>query len=403
MSENHPKAPQSVFTYAGHGLIRLATTGKYYARFKHHGKQIKKRLNTANKPRALRLLADLRAEASNVTSREAGRVTFANIGKRWIENRRGTVKAGTLKRDQDCIDNLEPYFRTVTLSGVTPENCESWKAKRGDAMAPQTFNRELGTLHAVFEFAVEQGIIWKNPARGIKRRRATATRSKQIPTDAQFAQILAAIRQGDGRKGIAAQDGADFVELLAYSGMRRSEAAALQWREVDFAKGLLTVSGGTQGTKNSETRTVPIGAQLRRLLERMHRQQQPEPTATVARIADPKKCLATAARKLGLPYFSPHRFRDFFATISLEKKTAPHLVASWLGHKDGGALLLKTYAHVRQEESKAAMDKITFGIQEAIESGPAEPLTRAKFDAAVQRGIARANSGQQIKTRLRST
>jgi hypothetical protein len=35
-------------------------------------------------------------------------------------------------------------------------------------------------------------------------------------------------------------------------------------------------------------------------------------------------------------------------------------VSRWLGHKDGGALAMRVYGHLRQEHSLAAISKVTF-------------------------------------------
>jgi integrase len=35
-------------------------------------------------------------------------------------------------------------------------------------------------------------------------------------------------------------------------------------------------------------------------------------------------------------------------------------VARWLGHRDGGALAMRTYGHLREEHSRAAAAKVTF-------------------------------------------
>ena len=35
-------------------------------------------------------------------------------------------------------------------------------------------------------------------------------------------------------------------------------------------------------------------------------------------------------------------------------------VAKWLGHRDGGALAMKVYGHLRDEHSKEAARKLTF-------------------------------------------
>jgi hypothetical protein len=36
-------------------------------------------------------------------------------------------------------------------------------------------------------------------------------------------------------------------------------------------------------------------------------------------------------------------------------------VARWLGHKDGGALLMKTYSHLQQAHSLEQMKRVSFG------------------------------------------
>ena len=364
MSTRNIESSDDDWKRIGECLFRYVPSGAYYAKFKHAGKQYKKSLKTTDKAHAKRELKAYRQDIENITSKEAGHVTFETIADRWLDSIRHTVKPSTLKRRETCIANLEPFFRRVTLSGITPDFCDKWKNDRGDKIAPQTFAHELGTMKLIFEYAITHGIIYRNPARGIKRKRIIATREKFIPTREQFTKLIAAIRQSDGRpeSQAAAKHGADFVELLAYSGMRKAEAAALKWRDVDFAKNQLTVTGGANRTKNYENRSVPISTELRQLLLRLRAGSQAVGTDNVTRIADPKKCLHTACRKLKLPYFSPHRFRDFFATTCIETKADIPTVAHWLGHKDGGALLMKTYAHLRQEHSQEQMKKITFGL-----------------------------------------
>lgn len=358
-----PKSPQSVFGRTKGGLLRLESSGVYYARFKHAGKTYKKCLHTSDRRHAQRLLAEFRLAVENVTSKEAGRVTFAEIAQRWLASVRHTLKPSTVTRRETCIANLEPYFRAVTLSGIKPEHCEKWKNGRGEKIAPQTFAHELGTMKLIFEFAVERGILYRNPARAIKRRRIIATRKKNIPTREQFSKLVAAIRESDGRKEsqAAAKNGADLLELITYSGMRIGEAVSIKWEEVNFEKNYLTVTGGENMTKNYKTRNVPLSRELKNLLLRLRESAKPQPADEIAKIASPKKCLQTACAKLGLPRFTPHNFRDFFGTTCLEARASVHEVARWMGHSDGGAQLLKTYAHEREEHSQAQMKKIIFG------------------------------------------
>ena len=84
MSKHHPKPPQSILTATKRGLRRLVSSGVYYARFKHAGKYFNRCLNTTDRKHAQRLLHELRTDVENVTSKEAGRVTFSEIAQRWL-------------------------------------------------------------------------------------------------------------------------------------------------------------------------------------------------------------------------------------------------------------------------------------------------------------------------------
>jgi integrase len=49
-----------------------------------------------------------------------------------------------------------------------------------------------------------------------------------------------------------------------------------------------------------------------------------------------------------------------FATRCIESGVDIPTVSRWLGHKDGGALLMKTYGHLRREHSQAQAKRVTF-------------------------------------------
>lgn len=57
-----------------------------------------------------------------------------------------------------------------------------------------------------------------------------------------------------------------------------------------------------------------------------------------------------------------HDIRRFFATRVLELGADPQTVSRWIGHRDGGALLLKTYASVRADHHAAIAAKIDLSV-----------------------------------------
>jgi hypothetical protein len=92
----------------------------------------------------------------------------------------------------------------------------------------------------------------------------------------------------------------------------------------------------------------------------LNMEDKPKPTDRIFLINSARKCLQSACKKLKLPQFTHHDFRHFFATTCIESGVDIPTVSRWLGHKDGGALAMKRYGHLRQEHSLAMIKKVSF-------------------------------------------
>lgn len=355
------KTRKAQFHLVGPNLYRLGEGGKYYALLKRGDKQFRRSLRTKDRKLAERRLTELRAQIGNLTISDDARLSFPEIAKRWVATTQQGLKPASIKRRETCIKNLTPFFNGVLIRNIQPAHCERWVTGRGASISARTFVHELDTMRLIFDYAVRLGLMLSNPAKDIKRRRIIQT-PIAVPTREQFPKLIAEMRAADGRPHIQerAKHGADLVELLAYSGCRLSEATSLRWRDVDFEKGVFTVTGGEDGTKNHEQRTAPMTTALRALLERLGNESKPQPSDSVAKVDSAKNGLAAASRRLGYPQFTHHDFRHFFATTCIEAGVDIPTVSRWLGHKDGGALAMRVYGHLRQEHSYAAAKKVLF-------------------------------------------
>jgi integrase len=72
------------------------------------------------------------------------------------------------------------------------------------------------------------------------------------------------------------RDAGDLVELMAYSGLRLSEACALKWQDVDFDKGMFYIAG--KGHDETERDAVPLFAAMRELLLKSRQARQTQKT-----------------------------------------------------------------------------------------------------------------------------
>lgn len=239
------------------------------------------------------------------------------------------------------------FFGDLRISAITKRHCEDWMADRGKNIAASTFNKDSLVLKSIFEYALRDGLILDNPAQVIKRRKVVG-KEIIIPSREQFETLLDAIDKLDGRAG----ESKALVQLLAFSGMRLGEATRIVWREIDLKKNQFTVSGGEIGTKNGETRIVPLFPRLKTFLQSVYDGSTREPEERVISIESTKTALGSACRQAKLPHFTHYSLRHFFVSNAIEVGVDFKTIASWIGHKDGGILVAQTYGHLRPAHSQ---------------------------------------------------
>lgn len=355
-----PVATHQTLKHVGHCLYRSEESQIYYAILKRGGKQIKRSLKTTDAALAKRWLAELQHKAQRLNRTESGKVTFEILADRWLQSVAVSMKTSSFDRQKRVAGWLGRYFGRMVVRSITKTNVEAWAGKRGKELSARTLNYERETLIRILDYALRDGLILDNPGRVLKRLKQAKPKIV-IPTKAQFKTLVDTMRELRSQ----AQDGANLCEFLAYSGCRLGEATTIQWGDIDFDAKTFTVTGGEHGTKNHEARVVPLFPSLERFLRSLcdALPEPPKPSEMIFKIKSAKKSLANASRKAGLPHFSHHSLRHFFCSNAIEAGIDFKAIAGWLGHKDGGLLVAKTYGHLRDEHSTAMAQRMTFAAQ----------------------------------------
>jgi integrase len=125
---------------------------------------------------------------------------------------------------------------------------------------------------------------------------------------------------------------------------------------------------------------------LRDFLARLKDEKKPKAAECVSEIKDAKKSLASACRKLNLPHFTHHDLRHFFATTCIESGVDIPTISRWLGHKDGGALAMKVYGHLRQEHSFEMSKRVSFETKRGDAENVIPMPTKAPASASTASG-----------------
>jgi integrase len=348
-------------------LVRYVPSGTYFARLRVGGKLIRKTLKTDVLSVAKLRLGDLekqerqRAESKDGVAR--GRMTFADaieIHKLRVAGDR-SLKPRTKEYHQQRIDALVkswPGFATMEIRAVTKAECLSWAAKFGKDASPTAFNHTVGILRTLLEIGLEAGARYDNPAKFVKR---ASERPKvlALPEAEQFERFVDELENGGGGSSQAC---ADLVRFLAFGGFRKGEAANITWGDCDFDKGEIVVRGDPEtGTKNWTVRRVPMIRDMRQLLQRLQAERPGrQATESVMEVRECQKSMDRAAKAIGMARITHHDLRHLFATRCIESGVDIPTVSRWLGHKDGGALAMKVYGHLRDQHSVSMAQRVTF-------------------------------------------
>jgi integrase len=198
-----------------------------------------------------------------------GRVTVGEWSQTFAEGL-AHLKASTRERYLLGIRaHIVPTFGSVPLSRVAYTDIARWvQALTDQGLAPATVRYAHRVLALLLDSAVRDGRLPGNPALGVR-----------LPRVLQADKRFLTVEQVNGL-ALHAEPYGTLIRLLAYTGLRWGEAAALRVRRVDLTRRRIEVAEATAevsgrvvvGTpKNHQRRTVPVPRflvdELRRAVE----------------------------------------------------------------------------------------------------------------------------------------
>jgi integrase len=259
----------------------------------------------------------------------------------------------------------------VTLDRMRPSHVEGWAVElRRKGLADSTICSAYTVLRAVLDTAVRDGALASNPAAVVPPPEVTAREAPHL-TPAQVAELL---RAAEGTRY------APLFALLVHTGLRRGEALALQWSDVDVEKGLLRVRGTlarvqgrllvTEPRTAKSRRFVSLSAPAERLLHGIRAGQAQERrragslrretgfvfTTETGEPCDPRnarRAPKVAAARAGLPHAGLHTLRHSAASVMLTAGVPLKVVSEILGHS---SITGDVHGHVSPHVSRDAMD-----------------------------------------------
>lgn len=267
---------------------------------------------------------------------------------------------------------IYPKIGSLLLIEVTPAIIQKLLIDfQKEGYAHATAVKLYNILNGVFEMAFLDDSIPMNPMLKVKR---PAARKDEKPTPEseksltveQLRYVLQCL-ENEPLKWRA------FIYLLADTGIRRGECCALQWKDIDFVSGTITISrnllytpdaGVYEATpKNGKTRVVDVGTDVLKLLQDLQKEQAEtaiskyvftqDGTADPIHPQTPTRLFRKYGVKYGIENFHPHLLRHTNASLAITNGADVVSVSQRLGHSDP-AVTLRMYAHANEESIRRA-------------------------------------------------
>ena len=401
----------------GDGSIRLRKDGRWEGRvvIGYDEKGLPKAKNVLAKTKT-ECAAKLRALRERLTP-PAPEVPKADLSLgNWLDHwyqdyKKATLRPNTqMSYERRIYQHIIPALGNIQLDKLTTGDIQQFythlkqngrllrKEFYGTGLSDQTIRGIHTTLHAALDKAVEEKLIFRNPADSCKLPPVKG-REMKILTPEEIQRLLIQARE----------DGCYELLLLELAtGLRRGEILALQWDDLNFRTGALRVERQVHRVKGelvvsppktkAGNRTVLLPAPVLKVLKAYQktvhsRWMFPSPVKEDSPM-DPaavRKRLQTVLERAECKRLRFHDLRHTFATASLEHGMDIKTLSTIIGHVSS-TTTLNTYTHVTDAMRQNAADKIDQGI------GRAEPKPRR--EAAPQKpapSTFQARKGQRRK------
>ncbi|MGI6155050.1 MAG: tyrosine-type recombinase/integrase [Enterococcus lemanii] len=309
--------------------------------------------------------------------------TFEEVSDMWLEQYKNTVKASTFTVQKVALKkHILPLFGNIAISKITIPYCQ--KQVNHWFSYYKKYSNLISITASIFQYAISVKLILNNPMNSIvrpKRQHTIDEEEYSAPyyNKNQLHEFLLITKE-------------DYPEplylmfrILAYTGLRKGELQALRWKDIDFARGTLSVKQTLATVENwkltfqppktrKSIRTLSLDTETLLLIKRWKMKQKELFFQFGLRMAQEDQLLFTSPenKPLYLDYLNHnlnkivkenhlekmtvHGFRHTHCSLLFESGATIKEVQDRMGHTDIKTTM-NIYAHVTDKKREETADK----------------------------------------------
>ncbi len=357
----------------GEGSIYQRGDGRWVATvsagYSDTGKRRRKTIYGETKSEVQDKLRQAATEVANGAPVETQKLTLGEFLDRWLATIKQSIAPTTHARYKSTIEHqIKPFIGGVRLSRLEPVHVEQlFVTLESKKNSPRSIQLAGMRLVSALAHAVKLGLVRSNAAREIDRPSVPKPELK-CWNAGEVAAFLKAAK--------ADRLSAMYVLALS-SGMRQGELLGLQWADIDFTSGVVTVrrsleelSGKVRlkSTKTGNSRRIDLPPFAVDALRDHRAAMLAEGNIAAAVFCAPGggflrkgnvygRSFIPLVTSAAVPRIRFHDLRHTHATLLLQAGENVKVVSERLGHASI-AITLDTYSHVLPTMQKGAADKM---------------------------------------------
>lgn len=327
-----------------------------------NGNKVVKKFNGHND---FEIFEKIKAFENEFNAEKRSVAMFKDVAYAWEDEHFKSIEGGTRISYSPALNRAVEEFENLQIAEVTALDIKRLLDKlAAKKYSAQTVRVQKIVLNLIFNYAVLNGYINVNPVSVVSVPRNLPKSKRDMPTQEEINIVMNSFDRTFGA----------FAYTILFTGCRRGEALALQWKDIDFKKNTISInksvnySGDNQNVpilsphtkSDAGMRTVVMLDCLKNRLQSI--KGKPEefifgttdpPTKTVFRNKWKKYCEETNLT------ITPHQLRHAYATIlydaGIDVKSAQEL----MGHSNI-TLTQNVYTHIskdRKEQTAANLNE----------------------------------------------
>lgn len=328
-------------------------------------------------------LARLKLDVANGTYKQERAETYQEVYDLWVVQYEKTVEESTFVKTTGLFKNhILPSMGAYKIEKITIDICQKhvneWAGKL------KKFRTVKSYAAKVLDFAVKRGYIQTNPfihvETTIKKKAVVKDddEAENFYTKEQLIQFLSCLEKESNYKAYA------LFRLLAFSGMRKGEALALTWNDLNFTTNELRINKAlsrgkdnqlyVKTTKTGVARTIKMDEKTMSVMKEWKKQQKQDYLVLGFNTMQPKqlvfsneaneylqptktrKWILHVQKKYKLGTITTHGLRHTHCSLLFEAGASLKEVQDRLGHSDVQTTM-NIYAHVTKKAKEEAIQK----------------------------------------------